>query len=134
MVIFVDTSALFALISGRDVNHQRAKAQWRAWLDSPDDFIISNYVLLETTALLQSRLGMQAVQDFHDLLLPVMTVYWITEAIHKKALQTLLVANRRRLSLVDCTSFAVMNALGLQSAFTFDDHFAQAGFILLPGS
>jgi predicted nucleic acid-binding protein len=40
----------------------------------------------------------------------------------------LLVANRRDLSLVDCTSFEVMRRNGLEVVFTFDPHFHEQGF------
>ncbi|MDP2727818.1 MAG: PIN domain-containing protein [Dehalococcoidia bacterium] len=32
----------------------------------------------------------------------------------------------------DCVSFAVMALLGLERAFTFDEHFAAAGFVRVP--
>ncbi|MBI2933751.1 MAG: hypothetical protein HYY16_19075 [Planctomycetes bacterium] len=35
-------------------------------------------------------------------------------------------------SFTDCTSFAVMNKLGLKEAFTFDDGFRKVGFATLP--
>ncbi|RME55690.1 MAG: VapC toxin family PIN domain ribonuclease, partial [Caldilineae bacterium] len=42
-------------------------------------------------------------------------------------------ANRRGLSLVDCTSFVVMQQLGIDTAFAFDNHFKEQGFTLLAG-
>jgi predicted nucleic acid-binding protein len=35
-------------------------------------------------------------------------------------------------SFTDCTSFAVMRALGLSEAFTGDKHFVTTGFQLVP--
>jgi predicted nucleic acid-binding protein len=35
-------------------------------------------------------------------------------------------------SYTDCTSFAVMQLLGLDTAFAFDQHFRQFGFVCLP--
>ena len=132
MTVFVDTSALFALVSVRDLNHERAVAQWRAWLETPVDLVLSNYVLVETTALIQNRLGMRALQDFNDIVLPIMEVYWITQAIHARASAMLITAGRRQLSLVDCSSFIVMQDLGVTTAFAFDQHFIEQGFTVLP--
>ncbi len=132
MVIFGDTSALYALLSARDLNHERAKTQWLQWVTGPAEIVISNYIVLETTALVQKRLGMQALRQFYDLLLPSMDVYWVSEETHRQAVQMLMASNRRQLSLVDCSSFVLMNALGISTAFTFDQHFAQAGFKVLP--
>ena len=44
----------------------------------------------------------------------------------------LLSARRQDLSLVDCTSFAVMRSLGLRRAFTLDPHFAEQGCEVVP--
>jgi predicted nucleic acid-binding protein len=60
-------------------------------------------------------------------------VAWIDEALHKQDTSAMLAANRRDLSLVDCTSFEVMWQLGLEVVFTFDAHFGEQGFVILPG-
>jgi predicted nucleic acid-binding protein len=36
------------------------------------------------------------------------------------------------MSVTDCTSFALMAALGLSEVFTFDDDLSQVGFIRWP--
>lgn len=68
----------------------------------------SNYVLLETTTLLQHRFGIEAVRLFESDILPVLEVHWIDDLLHKRTMSALLAANRRALSLVDCTSFEIM--------------------------
>ena len=45
----------------------------------------------------------------------------------------LLAAQRRKLSLVDCVSFAVMRLRGSQVAFAFDQHFAEERFAFPAG-
>ncbi|MGD2148953.1 MAG: hypothetical protein PVH41_19830 [Anaerolineae bacterium] len=43
-----------------------------------------------------------------------------------------LAAHLRQLSLVDCTSFALMRELELHNVFSFDRHFSKQGFSTLP--
>lgn len=57
-----------------------------------------------------------------------MKIVWVDEATHSLAMTALLAAQRRKLSLVDCASFAVMRMKGSQVAFAFDQHFAEERF------
>lgn len=50
------------------------------------------------------------------------------------AVASLFTAARRRLSLVDCTSFELMRRLGLTDVLALDTGFARQGFNLLPAS
>jgi len=131
---FVDTSALYALLDADDEVHEAARETWGSLLGGEDESLIStNYVLLETFALVQTRLGMAAVRALSDHLLPVIRPIWISEDDHREAVQALLAANRRPLSLTDCSSFVVMRRLGVRSVFAFDDEFADQGFDCVPG-
>ena len=134
-MIFVDTSALYAVLDRDDQAHESARDAWIGWLSDERDIslLTSNYVLVESFALLQSRLGIEAVRAFHDDLLPVLQLQWTTPEDHEIATQALLLAGRRQLSLVDCTSFQLMRRLGVSQAFAFDRHFEEQGFELLPG-
>ena len=132
MTVFVDTSAILALMSPDDRFHQAAATMWRQWASQRPQLITSNYIVLETVALLQRRVGLDAVRSFHERLLPVMQVEWVTPETHRRAVTAVLAAERRDLSLVDCTSFDLMRNLDLEAAFTFDDHFAEQGFTRLP--
>jgi len=46
-------------------------------------------------------------------------------------MELLISANLRKLSLVDCTSFVLMRRLGVETAFAFDQHFVEQGFVCL---
>ena len=132
MSIFIDTAAFLAVLNVDDRFHAPARLAWDELLFSDTILFTSNYILLETTALLQHRFGMEAVRLFQNDILPVVEAVWVVEAIHAQALSALLVANRHHLSLVDCSSFEVMHRLGLESAFTFDPHFREQGFRIVP--
>jgi uncharacterized protein len=134
-MIFVDTSALYAVLDGDDTAHPAAQGAWTRWLEASDGptLVASNYILVETFALVQSRLGMDAVRSLMDDLIPVLTIEWVTPEDHRAAVAMLRNANRRRLSLVDCSSFQVMRRLAISEAFTFDGHFSEQGFRVQPG-
>ena len=131
MTIFVDTSAFLAVLNADDANHVAAKRSWERMLRQEETLVCTSYVLVETFALLQNRLGMAAVRAFQETIVPLVQVEWVDFGIHRAGISALLTANRRQLSLVDCVSFEVMRSLGLTTAFAFDPHFTEQGFLLL---
>ena len=132
MVIFVDTSALYALVSGEDENHARAVSFGESLLRDENVLITTNYVLVETVALTQRRFGLHEVQMLQGSLFPFLDISWIDQDLHEAALNNVLTSSRRHLSFVDFSSFATMRRLGIQQVFTFDKHFAEQGFTCLP--
>ena len=134
MSIFIDTVAFLAILNAADRFHTPAKKCWNEILSSDSTLFSSNYIILETTALLQHRFGLEAVRLFEGDIIPVVEFVWIDETIHKQGMSALLVASRRNLSLVDCTSFEVMRQIGLETVFTFDLHFHEQGFKVIPES
>ncbi|MGH9363572.1 MAG: type II toxin-antitoxin system VapC family toxin [Thermoanaerobaculia bacterium] len=131
MSAFVDTSALLAVLDLADQDHAAAAATLRSLLDADEDLVTSNYVLVETFALVQSRLGLGAIRLLQQDLVPILRVAWLDEDAHRAAVTALLTASRRRLSLVDCSSFETMRRFGITRAFAFDGHFAEQGFELV---
>ena len=129
--VFVDTSAFYAVLDRDDANHARARAAWERLLRG-ETLLTHNYVLVETAALLQYRLGLPAWRAFSTEILPLLQVEWVTEARHRAALEAVLAASRRKLSLVDCVSFQAMRDCGLNRAFCFDAHFHEQGFKVVP--
>jgi predicted nucleic acid-binding protein len=132
MRIFVDTSALYALLDRDDGNHPKAKKAWGELINPENTLVTSNYVLVETFALLQSRLGFNAVRGFQEDMFPILHVEFVTPGIHRLGVTVLLSASRRGLSLVDCVSFEVMRDLGMKTVFTFNSHFREQGFDVTP--
>ena len=132
MKIFIDTSAFYALLDRDDRNHQRGKKAWMKILEDDSTVVTSNYIFLETFALLQSRLGLEAVRGFQEDVVPILQVEFVTPDIHRAGMAALLSPGRRGLSLVDCVSFELMRNLGIKIAFTFDAHFKEQGFNIIP--
>ena len=132
MTVFVDTSALYALLDRSDANHRSAVNAWVDFLKSDERLITSNYILVESFALTQSRLGIAAVRLLEEDIVPVINVNFVGREIHRSSISAVLSAGRRNLSLVDCVSFEIMRTLGIKTAFTFDPHFKDQGFTILP--
>ncbi len=132
MAVFVDTSALYAALDADDDNHALAVRTWRSLGEAGEAPATSNYVLVETIALVARRLGLQAVRDFQADFAPLLAVHWVDEPLHDLGVAALLTAGRRNLSLVDCVSFEVMRQQGLDKAFAFDPHFGEQGFACMP--
>ena len=132
MIVFVDTSAFISVLDANGRNHCMAKVKWEELVTSQAILFCNNYILVETFALIQNRLGMKAVRAFNNDLLPVVNVKWIDEALHKAGLSAIFTASRKKLSLVDCVSFETMRSLGIKTVFTFDSHFVEQGFHCVP--
>lgn len=132
MNCFVDTSALVAMADESDPNHSRAREQWEELTDSEELLIATNYVIVETLAVLQRRLGLQAVREFLTEVCPAIEVEWVEVQTHEEGVESLLSLNRNKLSLVDCVSFGAMRRMAVKRAFTFDSHFREQGFEALP--
>ena len=130
MTVFVDTSALYALLAREDPNHPAAAATFDG-LRQRGPLVTHNYVVVESVALVQHRFGIGAVRTLLDLLGPV-EVAWVDEEMHKAATAALLAAPRRRVSLVDRVSFEMMRDRGITEAFAFDPDFAHEGFVGVP--
>ena len=101
-------------------------------LEDSSGIVTSNYILIETFALLQNRLGLGAVRGFQEDVVPILQVEFVSPEIHQAGMAALLSAGGRGFSLVDCVSFALMRDLGIRMVFTFDPHFKEQGFRPLP--
>lgn len=128
-MIFLDTSAIYAMADQADPRYERAKERFEALLDMGERILTHNYVLVEAMALIQSRLGLAAALKLaHDC--RVFDVEWVDEATHKEAVRRLTMLDSRKVSLVDQVSFLVMQRRGVHTALAFDSDFEREGFQL----
>jgi uncharacterized protein len=132
VTVFLDTSGLYAVFDRDDANHVRARTAWEERLRAGTLFLTNNYVLVETAALLQHRIGVAAVRALYDDVIPLLQIDCIPEEIHRAGMEAVLAAGRKKLSLVDCVSFQTMRNRGLRTAFCFDAHFREQGFTTTP--
>ena len=121
MTVFVDTSVWFAAANIRDRHNRRAKAL----LSSLADPILSDHVLVETWGLLNSRVHRQAAEQFWSQIRHgAVTVEKVTAIDLERAWVIGEAFPDQSFSIVDRTSFAVMERVGVTRAASFDDDFA----------
>jgi uncharacterized protein len=131
MRTFVDTSALYALLDEDDRNH-RAAATWLATSDATEVLVSHSYVVVETAALVQRRLGASAVRTLFDAFIPAMSIMYVDEVLHSRSVAAFLAGLRRHVSFVDWVSFQLMRDARLDRAFAFDSDFPREGFAVVP--
>lgn len=131
--IFIDTSWFKAYLDPRDDFHDKAVAQSKVLSQEKNILYTTNFVIDETLTLIRVRSGLVVALKFRDFLAQI--------ASHTKIIRLLSQDESNawdyfpkpwsKLSFTDCTSFAVMQRLGIKNVATFDDHFARAGFRML---
>ena len=134
-VIFVDTSAWYALTVADDVCHAPAIGFLK--VISSGEFgkmITTDYVLAETYTLLRIKKGTELVTRFAESVASSSNVkaLWISESDFSLSLEKLLKFNDKMLSFVDCSSSVAMDALGITDVFAFDSDFKTLGYTLHP--
>jgi len=128
-MIFLDTSTIYALADKADTNHKTAYSKFESVLESGETFLVHNYILLESVALLQARLGLpSAILFLKDA--KSFEVEWVDLDLHEEAEKELERIGRRGISLVDCTSFLVMRRRGIEKVLAFDPDFQYQGFTI----
>ena len=128
-MIFLDTSAIYALADKADPNHADACKKFDLALKAGEIFLLHNYVLVESAALLQARLGLQSALAFlKDA--RAFDTEWVDSASHQEALKELEKIGKRGISLVDCMSFLVMRRRGVRKILAFDTDFQDQGFTI----
>lgn len=131
--VFVDTSALYALLVADDANHPRARRAFDSLAAREAALTSTSYVLVETYALLGRRVGLEAVSAFRNDVAPLLEIEWVGPALHDDGLDLLIERGVGGLSLVDAVSFRVMRDRRLTDAFAYDRDFVAEGFSLVDG-
>jgi predicted nucleic acid-binding protein len=129
--IFVDTSAWYALLDKTDSFHSHAVELFHS-LTHP--IITTNFIADEIITLVKNRLG-------HDIAIDIGQKLWneevsilirITSTDEENAWKIFVNYRDKGFSFTDCTSFAIMERLGIKEVLAFDDHFSQYNeFIIL---
>lgn len=127
--VLVDTSAVFALIDRGDTNHDAARAALDALRARRAEPLLTNFIVAESHAVLLARLDAAIARRWLSRI--VWPVERVTEEDESRARMIVARYTDKTYTYADAASFAVMERLGLKTAFAFDPHFRQYGFQVL---
>jgi predicted nucleic acid-binding protein len=133
--VFADTGGWANAFVRTEPHHALAAMLLRKWRQDRTRVVTSSYVLSELVALFTSPIRLprsRAVAIVDSLLTaPWIEVVYVDRALHEEGWNLLKSRLDKRWSLVDCTSFVLMERRGIIEALTPDHHFEQAGFVRL---
>jgi hypothetical protein len=129
--IFADTGGWYALVDESDPDYLRAR-DW--FMQNRLPLITIDYIFDETPTLIRTSLGHREAVEFGKKLSASRLVQLIsvTKEDKKRAWEIFQRYDDKVLSFTDCTSFAVMERLGIDTAFPVDHDFEALGYIMVP--
>lgn len=131
--IFIDTSAFVAIRVEDDINHKKAQQFLGAIKEKRLRLHTTNFILDEVyTYFCKSH---AVASEMAELIMdnPLILLHRVAVEDENRAIEVLKAFKDRDFSYTDATSFAVMERLGINTTFAFDDHFTQYGkFIVVP--
>jgi predicted nucleic acid-binding protein len=126
--VLVDTSAIIALLVPTDASHGKARRAFERLAAGAARLVVTSYTLVECYALIDRRIGREAVRQFRGEFAPLLEVVWVGVDEHEQALDIVAAAAASGPSLVDAVSFVVARSLDIEDVFAYDAHFTKAGF------
>jgi predicted nucleic acid-binding protein len=127
VAIFVDTGAWYAASVPSDVDHDAARAFIASNVES---FVTSDYVYDELLTLFRSRGHMVRAKGWvEQIRANRCDIIQVTTDDVEHATEMFFRFADKDWSFTDCACFVIMQRLGIQKAFSFDDHFRQFGMV-----
>lgn len=131
--VLLDTGYLIAMEDADDANHPSAM-EHREGLRRMPPFMTTSYVVDEVVTFFNVRGHHGKAVELAEMLLssPSVTVIHVSEDLLRRGITLLQDRPDKRYSLTDCISFVVMRDREISTAFAFDKHFEQEGFVREP--
>jgi uncharacterized protein len=127
----VDTSAWYALADRKDPDHGAVAQCLR---ERSGQLVTTNFIFDESVTLMRYRLGSSVARTFGEQLLHGGAARWlaITRRDEVRAWEIFVRYRDKAFSYTDCTSFAAMRRLGIDTAVAIDEDFRAFGLACLP--
>lgn len=132
-MVFIDSSAFKALVDENDDFSVEAERLWEKLKKKNCSLLTSNFILDESFTLLRVRCGLRKALILREYLMraePKIKVARVTARDEVEAWEW-FGKDWSKLSFTDCVSFVVMKRMEIKMVFSFDRHFARAGFKLV---
>ena len=131
--VFVDSGAWIALALSRDPLHARAREQWELLHEAGAKLHTSVPVIIETFTFLDRNANRDVALAWKESIYKPGTAKILPCELSdlEHSWEYFRRADLYKLSSVDATSFAIMKRARIRLAYTFDHHFAVAGFKLV---
>jgi uncharacterized protein len=130
---FVDSGAWIALALSRDPLHMQAREQWEMLHAAGARLHTSVPVVIETFTFLERNANRDVALTWKNSIYKPRTVKILPCELRdlEQSWEFFRRSDLHKLSAVDATSFVIMKRARIRIAFTFDHHFAVAGFRLV---
>ena len=133
-MLFIDTGAIIAHHLKRDQHHRQAVAAWKGIVRRREQCITTNFILNEVFTYFARHVHYVFAAE------RARNVYASRQFVISRpqeedeiaALEFFEKYADQKVSFTDCVSFVLMRKNKLRRAFTFDRHFALAGFTMFP--
>jgi predicted nucleic acid-binding protein len=128
---FVDTGAWFSFFVAADPDHQGVAEALKLFRGR---LLTSDYIFDELVTLVRFRVGHASAVRAGSALLSrkAVDILVLQPGDIEVAWERFIRDNDKHYSFTDCTSFTLMERIGVDTAIAVDDHFRQAGFLVLP--
>lgn len=128
--VFVDSSALLALLDGDDPRQNSVKAAFADHREA--ELVTHGYVVAESLAVARRRLGIEATVSLLDDVLPPIEILPVDAELHAAAQRLYRASLPSPTSFVDQVSLELMARDGITAALALDPDLAQSGVTVLP--
>jgi len=132
--LFADVSFFIAYHNSKDANHQAARALIRDFEGHRTLLVTTDYIFDEVITVLLVRGNKDiAIQAGKAMLEEAnIEIMRIDEEIFNEAWEMFQKFKDKEWSFTDCTSYVLMDKLNIKTGISFDRHFKQFGFRVIP--
>lgn len=133
--IFVDTSGWASFFDTDEPFHPQTRVIYQNARSNRSRLVTTNYVITELVSLLTSpfRIPRPRIIEYIEVIKrsPSVDLLHIDDQLDSQAWKLLTERADKNWSLVDCSSFVIMQNERIAESLTTDHHFEQAGFVRL---